>query len=109
MGYCSDNNAVECQTVNDCDCHLFQRKLEHDNSTTATTANRHLQSCQDIAKAKDCNNAGCQWNGGAGCGSPPTSPPTSNPTPFPTTSSPTSLPTPSVSCCIIVCGSPIYM
>lgn len=54
---------------------------------------RRLQTCQDIAKAKDCNNAaGCQWNGGDGCGDVATPQPTSISTP-PPTSSPTNLST----------------
>lgn len=54
---------------------------------------RHLQtSCQDIRKAKDCNNnAGCTWSGGS-CGDVATPQPTSISTP-PPTSSPTNLPT----------------
>jgi hypothetical protein len=65
-----------------------------EEDTVEGLTSRRLQTCQDIAKAKDCNNAaGCQWNGGQqGCGDVATPPPTSILTP-PPTSSPTNLPT----------------
>lgn len=57
------------------------------------TSRRLQTTCQDIAKAKDCNNAaGCEWNGGQGCGDVATPQPTSIST-SPPTSSPTNLPT----------------
>ena len=103
MGYCSDNPAMECLTVDTCSCALFERRnMRFLESDSHDGSQRNLQvDCSSISKSKDCGNApGCQWNGRNGCQAAatlaPTSPPTSNPTNAPS-NSPTSPPTPSVS------------
>jgi hypothetical protein len=40
---------------------------------------RHLQVCSSYSKAIDCKNAGCEWNGGGGCGTASTPPPSPQP------------------------------
>ena len=96
MGYCSDDPAIECLTVDVCSCAASSAAISAAtvNDYVLFERTRRLQVCVSFTKANYCTSAGCQWNGGSGCSVIP--PPTPLPTQQPTnkvTSAPSNPPT----------------